>query len=1141
MPSQVRTTLDPSPHSSRLINAPGISYRHFPRSLNGSTIVQPSSTTSSSAGSFAEPSSRPTSNVRISSSVSISSIASSSTFSSSPIPSSSSSTSVNASAKPVTTSAPAIGLQRSHSSSFPITTGPTSPNNASIGVPHIYFGCTPDPLDPWHDARSCSCQSRLYTYYATQSTADTTFAVCHTKGEESYGLQYSAGCTLTTSPLLKTPWVAPDDCCGYCKIEVPTVRIVYWAPQTAAPNASYPAHNVTAPPHVKRGPATVVEDGFTFSILASASCIAMTQTYHTVGGVHVVTRAYDAEALSSVRCVNSIGIGKDQHSVIWEKMNYNDLYYPIPLSESYSRVDRCFTNRKDNDVWGDWMRKPFISLPKDVSEFDPAWTTCSGVAIGAMDPPRALIPAAGFEDSPASGPGPVTQSSPNIPKATPGKIVPDPITRPTSPPQKGSDRVSVLSPHAQVTVQPQQPYEDPELSTLIVLKDPPQGPPSKQPDPSPILKEPSKSPEAAAPQPQQPSPDLPEDDHPTNTNDDPTTGPTSSPQKGRVSPSVKSPHAQVTVQPEPYEDPEFSTLTMLKDPPQGPPSQQPDPSSIVKEPSKRPAAAAPQPQESSPDLPEVDHPTNTNDDPVDPIVALTEVGNEGSVAKESAGVPERNTSGDQGQLDSISNALFPTPSPGPIDDQLNIGDQKEEAPSGQQQVSKPSDEDKQGGEPSDNGQKPKQTSPEEQNSANTPGESNSGNESPVTDKKPEPAPHNDPMQKGDPPNNSGGHTSAKNSGPSGSGESASDTMNTNTEDMSSNESGRGNNSKGPTSPPNENPSIVGTGDSTIPQQQGNGKNRNDHPESGPTTFAFISNPPPPLAQGQTIARAPDGAAIVGTATIHPGEVQVVHGTPVSVASAAIVVGSSTFAFNKPPQQNADETAAPRAPAISQAAGGGLVIGTKTILPGQKDSVNGHEVSVGSSNVFIDSKSYSFPRITPPPTVPSHIDVAGLRIAQGPANALVVGGSTYSQGAVATISGHTLSVGSNSIVVDGTPRALPQSTTARSPLLIGDQPVRKDTVGHILVGGSTLSLSPNGETTIAGHTISLDTTSKHIIIVDHQTYALPATAGPVEIPAARPTGADGSAFLTAGESVSRDAAGDLIIGSSTLLPAGSAVT
>ncbi|KAI4254730.1 MAG: hypothetical protein LQ352_002925, partial [Teloschistes flavicans] len=758
----------------------------------------------------------------------------------------------------------------------------------------------------------------------------------------------------------------------------------------------------------------------------------MTQTYHTVGGVHVVTRAYDADALSSVRCVNSIGIGRGQNNVVWEKMNYNDLYYPIPLSESYSRVDRCFSNRKDNDVWGDWMRKPFISLPKDVSELDPAWTTCSGVAIGAMDPPRALVPAAGFEDSPPNDPGPITQSSPDLPKATPGNNVPDPITGPTLPPQKGTN---------------------PESTSY----------------------------------------------------------------------SAFTPHAQVTVRPQPYSGPNIVPLTLLKDPQQDPPLKQPDPSPIVKEPSKSPEAAAPQPQNPSPYLPEVDPPDHTNDDPINGIGALPAVGNKEPIPKKPAGDPEVNTPSNQGQLDSISNALYPTSSP------ASGSDQKGEVSSDQKPVSKPNLQGGQSGDPSNNGPKPAQGSPSGHNDANIPTTSDLGNDSPAEKNQPgQPAPHNNPRpQGGDSSNDSSGNTSAKNSRPSGSEESGTDTHDANTDSTGSKKSDSGNNSKGSASPQSDNAPIV-AGDTTIPQKHGNG---NDRPGSGPTTFAFISNSPPPLAQGQTIARAPDGAAVIGTATIHPGEIQVVHGTPVSVAPTAIVVGSSTFAFNKPPQQKADETAARGAPMISQAVGGGLVIGTKTILPGQKDSVNGHEVSVGPSNVFIDNKSYSFPAITPPPLSASeHIDVAGLRIAQGFANDVVVGGSTYKPGVVATVSGHTLSVGSNSIIVDGSSHTFP-TAAARSPLLIGDQTVRKDAAGNIIVGTTTLS-SGNSETTIAGHAISLDA-SNHII-VDQQTYTLPTTAGPVQIPASQ------SSLVIAGQSISKNAAGDLLIGSSTL-PIGSAIT
>ncbi|KAL8866198.1 MAG: hypothetical protein Q9174_006442 [Haloplaca sp. 1 TL-2023] len=301
-----------------------------------------------------------------------------------------------------------------------------------------------------------------------------------------------------------TPWVAPDDCCGYCKIEVPTVRIVYWPPQTAAPNVSYTAGNMSVP-HFKRSPVTVVEDGYTFtspsvyivysSISASASCIAMSQTYHTVGGTHVVTRAYPPDHLSSVRCVNSLGVGQGKPSVVWEAIDYNDLHSDIPLTKSLSRVDRCFTDRKDDEVWGDWMRKPFISLPKDVSELDPAWTTCSGVAIGAMDPPRALVPANGFEDSPPADPI-ITQASPDPPAATPGRSVPDPVSGPTSKPLEESS--------PKVTAQP-----DPPNDRLTAPDNSPRDPLPIPAPASAVVKESSKSPAVAAPLPQQPSGDYP--------------------------------------------------------------------------------------------------------------------------------------------------------------------------------------------------------------------------------------------------------------------------------------------------------------------------------------------------------------------------------------------------------------------------------------------------------------------------------------------------------------------------------------------------------------------------------------------------------------------------------------------------------
>ncbi|KAL9024195.1 MAG: hypothetical protein Q9196_006696, partial [Gyalolechia fulgens] len=682
-------------------------------------------------------------------------------------------------ANPSITSTPAASSQRLYNSSFPITSGPTTSGNASIQAPYIRFGCTPDSIDAWHDARSCSCQSRLYTYYATQSTGETISTVCHTSGEESYGLRYSAGCSLTTSPLLKTPCVAPDDCCGYCKIEVPTVRIVYWPPETAAPNVSYTAGNFSAP-RVQKGPVTVVEDGYTFtspsvyivysSIRASASCIAMSVSYHTVGGIHVVTRAYPPDHLSSVRCVNSIGIGRGHNSFVWEPISYIDLYSPIPLTKSLSRIDRCFTNRQDNDIWGDWMQKPFISLPKDVSEIDPTWTTCSGVAIGAMDPPRALVPAAGFEDSPPSAPvdppspEPITQAAPSLPKATPGQTVPDPVPLPTLKPSKGAN--SALQP----LPQPKPKNEPPNNSD-----DPPIDFQSDPPSPSPTLKEPSTSPAAADPQ--QPSPNPP---------------------------AVKPPDDQA------------------KQPPISP----------------------------------------------DP-------------------------------LNSISAALFPSPSPNQNSQTQGSGSGSEgQVSNGQGQKSWPSD---QSGSSGQDGQE-KSISGQIQSGSQNKGSSPESNPPTVNAQDQSPAPK-DQLNHSDHSTVQDGDLSASESNrqPQTEGSGNGDGIVTGP--------GTGNGS-----PKNSNKGeAVSNGDTSPPP-----------PASRPDTFAFVSNAPPPVAGSHTIARAPDGGAVVGKATVQPGEAQVVQGTYVSVASNAVVVGSSTYAVT-PPQKV--ETPA-GAPMLSQAPSGGLIVASK---------------------------------------------------------------------------------------------------------------------------------------------------------------------------------------------------------------------
>ncbi|KAI4173732.1 MAG: hypothetical protein LQ346_008360 [Caloplaca aetnensis] len=731
----------------------------------------------------------------------------------------------------------------------------------------------------------------------------------------------------------------------------------------------------------------------------------MSQTYHTVGGIHVVTRAYPPDHLSSVRCVNSIGIGQGHNSVVWEPINYSDLYDPIPLTKSLSRIDRCFTNRKDNDIWGDWMRKPFISLPQDVSELDPTWTTCSGVAIGAMDPPRALVPAAGFEDPPPSVPadppssGPITQSAPSLPTATPGKTVPDPVPLPTPKPVKGTD-------------------------------------PNLQPLPQP----------------------KPKDDPPTDPHD----------------PSIDP-------QPEP-----------------------PSPSPIVKSPSKSPAVAAPQPQEPSPNPPVV-KPTGDNGEgsgdglDVQPPTRGDRPGPE-QPSDDRAKQPPANPD----PLKSISAVLFPNPSPivssGKPGSDGVTGDQ---VPKGQQQQPTPSD---QGGGSSPGGKDdstPGQIQSDSQGTGSKPG---SDHPTTVDAQDQSTAPKDQSNANGDSTVHDGGHSGFESKGqpqPEGSGNIDKSETSSGTGSASPNGSG--------------NSEVVSKGDTSSPA-----KSPEVQFDSGPRTFAFVSNAPPPVVGSHTIARAPDGAAVVGTATIYPGEAQIVQGTPVSIAPDAIVVGSSTFAVTPPEKA---ETPA-EAPVISQVPGGGLVVGSKTIMPGNQDSINGHEVSVGPSNVFVDGKSIAFPAMTPPPSIP--LNIGGVQVSRGSGNRVVIGDSTYKPGAQLTVSGHTVSVGSGEVKIDGTAHSIP-GTPAGSPLLVDGQSVFKASDSRVIVG--TATLTPGSVTTVGGHAISIATNA---VVIDQSTYALPAQPGVAKTPDT--PGTPSAAPLTVGEhTISKAANGALIIGASTISP------
>ncbi|KAL8976644.1 MAG: hypothetical protein Q9205_007389 [Flavoplaca limonia] len=184
-------------------------------------------------------------------------------------------------------------------------------------------------------------------------------------------------------------------------------------------------------------------------------------------------------------------VDKDQHRLVWEPINYNDLYYPIP--------ERVSTQHGLN-----------------VRE----WRLVPGT-----DPPYVLVPAAGPDRSPPTkhedplSAGPITKAAPSLLEATTDGLKDYPTPSPTAQPEKDAYPT------------PSRPIPDNNLDD--VLYKPPKDSSSKPPGASPVKNESPSSPEAPAPVPQQPSPD-PRDLQGPNNVDNPAQANKPNPKKVQV-------------------------------------------------------------------------------------------------------------------------------------------------------------------------------------------------------------------------------------------------------------------------------------------------------------------------------------------------------------------------------------------------------------------------------------------------------------------------------------------------------------------------------------------------------------------------------------------------------------------------------
>lgn len=115
-----------------------------------------------------------------------------------------------------------------------------------------------------------------------------------------------------------------------------------------------------------------------------------------------VTIGYPPDALSTGVCYHTN----------WMPINYTELYYPPPDYEVITEAACSMPvgDPRTVDSLPILAGSPIFSIPHDVSQINPLWSSCTPAAPGGYDPPRALTKAANLVPTPVLPP--VTQAQP---------------------------------------------------------------------------------------------------------------------------------------------------------------------------------------------------------------------------------------------------------------------------------------------------------------------------------------------------------------------------------------------------------------------------------------------------------------------------------------------------------------------------------------------------------------------------------------------------------------------------------------------------------------------------------------------------------------------------------------------------------
>lgn len=238
---------------------------------------------------------------------------------------------------------------------------------------------------------------------------------------------------------------------------------------------------------------------------------------------------------------------------------------------------------------------------------------------------------------------------------------------------------------------------------------------------------------------------------------------------------------------------------------------------------------------------------------------------------------------------------------------------------------------------------------------------------------------------------------------------------------------------------------------------------------------IINGIPSPVMVGDVpISVAGNGAMLVASQTIGPGDQATVFGAVVSVGSNKVAIDGLDYTFSQP------VAAAPTALVVGGhtaqgAPNGGLVIASQTVTPGAWATIDGTALSVGSSNVILDGTTYTLA------TMALSINVAQPWLSEASDSALpyVVAEQAPTPGdPAAPMSSVTLSLAAaeaSAIQADG-PKPVTIGTQVFTPnpsaFVIGDTTISAGSPG-VTIAGTAISLQPMGGGLVIGNsTLSL---------------------------------------------------------------------